>query len=91
MEHMLRESEHYDEALEKYGKILDHLWDLIQSHNLKIEDITGELDGMRSQRDNQMKSVVEDFKNFQGRERSTGTGLIYTKTGKEIPEKVSIA
>lgn len=91
MEHVLRESENQDESMEKYGKILDHLWELTQAHNLKIENITNELDDMRSMRDNQIKSVVNDFRSFQARERSTGIGLIYTKTGKEISEKVLLA
>lgn len=89
MEHALRESERIGDAQVKYYKKLDTLWDLRNTNNMQRSAITTELNEMKALRDKQVKNVVENFEAMQNREREIGKGLIFTKTAKEIPEKVS--
>lgn len=88
MEHVLRESERVDDAQAKYYKKLDTLWELRNTNNMQRSAITAELNEMKELRDKQVKSVVGNFEAMQTREREIGKGLIFTKTAKEIPEKV---
>lgn len=90
MEHVLRESERVSDAQDKYYRKLDTLWELRNTNNMQRTAITTELNEMKALRDAQVKSVVENFEAMQMRERDIGKGLIFTKTAKEIPEKVKI-
>ncbi|GJQ72211.1 hypothetical protein Trydic_g3302 [Trypoxylus dichotomus] len=88
MEHVLRESERVGDAQVKYYRKLDTLWELRNTSNMQRSAITAELNDMKELRDKQVTCVVENFEAMQNREREIGKGLIFTKTAKEIPEKL---
>lgn len=90
MEHVLRETDQVVDTQSRYGKRLDALSELIQMNNAQRATITGELNEMRQHRDDKLASIRQNFKRMQNREKETSTGLIHSKTGKEIPEKVRI-
>lgn len=88
MEHVLKETDQQIDSQQKYDKKLDSLAELKELDTRERNSITSELDDMRSQRDDQLALLNIHFTTMQNREKEIGTGLINTKTGKEIPEKV---
>ncbi|XP_022920989.2 cilia- and flagella-associated protein 184-like [Onthophagus taurus] len=88
MEHVLREGDHVEEAEQKYFAKLDALSDLKNVNDMQRNAITAELNEMRELRNSQYASVLSNFEGMLNREKEIGTGLIFTKTAKEIPEKL---
>lgn len=87
MDHVLRETDQIAENLAKYNKKLDLFYDLHESDSTKRNRITEQISTLRTKRTEQFEQVMRDFKAIQKREKEIGTGLIYTKTGRQIPEK----
>ncbi|XP_017774569.1 PREDICTED: coiled-coil domain-containing protein 96-like [Nicrophorus vespilloides] len=87
MEHVMRESEHPEEVYMKYAKKLDNFYDLISRDKEQRGAINREMSNMKAVRDERCSNAFEDFKGMMLREKEIGSGLIYTKTGKEIPDK----
>lgn len=88
MEHVLKETEQQVDTQQKYGHRLDALAELIELDRRKRSVINAELEELRKTRDEKLTSITKGFKQMQDREKEISTGLINTKTGKEIPEKV---
>lgn len=88
MEHVLKETDQQVDSQQKYDKKLDALADLKDLDTRERNSITAELNDMRNQRDDQLSILNINFNTMQNREKEIGTGLINTKTGKEIPDKV---
>lgn len=89
MEHVLKESDNLVDSQQKYDKKLDSLGDLMNMDTRERNSISSELEDLRSQRNDQLQMLNLNFDKMQNREKEIGTGLINTKTAKEIPEKVS--
>ncbi|XP_045476260.1 coiled-coil domain-containing protein 96-like isoform X2 [Harmonia axyridis] len=89
MEHALREeNEIHTEALQKYEKKLDRLADLFAMYSAETSKIQGELDIQQKEKEDKYSERDQLFQRAVNREREIGIGLISTKTGKEIPDKV---
>ncbi|KAL3272862.1 hypothetical protein HHI36_014323 [Cryptolaemus montrouzieri] len=89
MEHVLREEfDIQTEALQKYDKKLDRLADLLELYSAETTRIGAELHTLQQQQDAKNLERKTIFMKGISREREIGTGLISTKTGKEIPDKV---
>lgn len=91
MEHVLRETDQIVDTQQKYGKRLDALGELMDLDDRQRTVINEELVEMRQQRDAKLASIRQRFRQMQNREKDISTGLIHSKTGKEIPEKVQYA
>lgn len=89
MEHVLRETDQVVDTQQKYGKRLDALGELMDLDSQQRAVINEELVEMRQKRNDKLASIQANFKQMQDREKEISTGLIHTKTGKELPEKVS--
>ncbi|XP_017774608.1 PREDICTED: uncharacterized protein LOC108561258 [Nicrophorus vespilloides] len=90
MTHILKESEHYAENSLKYKMKLDQFHDLINRDREERQKVTQENKELKELRDRLKMESAENYASLQQRERETGTGLIFTKTGKEMSEKVKI-
>ncbi|KAF2896175.1 hypothetical protein ILUMI_09998 [Ignelater luminosus] len=88
MEHVLKETDQQVDSQQKYDRKLDALSDLKDLDTRERNSISAELNDMRSQRDDQLSMLNIHFNTMQNREKEIGTGLINTKTGKEIPDKL---
>lgn len=88
MEHVLKETDQHVDTQQKYFKRLDALHDLLQVDQMRRLVINADLGELKADRDEKLQFINKTLKQFLDRERETSTGLIHTKTGKEIPEKV---
>lgn len=71
----------------KYGQKLDayqHLMEIDVSQRLTIE---GEIFDLINERNVKLLELENLFKSLQYREENVGQGLIYSKTGSQLPEK----
>lgn len=91
MEHVLRETDQVVDTQQRYGKRLDALAALVELNNRQRGIINEELGDLRQQRDAKLESIRLNFRAMQNREKEISTGLIHSKTGKEIPEKVTFS
>lgn len=90
MEHVLKETEQQVDTQQKYGKRLDALAELMEIDERKRTIINAEINELTATRDEKLESITVAFKQMQDREKEISTGLINTKTGKELPQKVTI-
>lgn len=88
MEHVLKETDQHVDTQQKYYKRLDMLDELLQRDQTYRLVINAELDELRAARDERLDFIKKTMKQLFDREREISTGLIHTKTGKEIPQKV---
>lgn len=88
MEHVLKETDQQVDTQKKYFKRLDDLWELLQLDRTRRSVINTELNELTKERDEKANSINKMSKELLDKEKEIGTGLIHTKTGKEIPEKV---
>lgn len=88
MEHVLKETDQHVDTQQKYWKRLDTLGDLLQLDQRRRLIINAELDELKKERDERLAFIKKTMKQLSDRGREISTGLINTKTGKEIPEKV---
>lgn len=90
MDHVLKESDHYEENLIRYQSKLDAYGELKDLEEREVAAITQELNEMLEEKDENKSKLDENFNSMQSRMRQIGIGLIMTKTGKQIPDKVKI-
>ncbi|XP_044759681.1 coiled-coil domain-containing protein 96-like isoform X2 [Coccinella septempunctata] len=89
MEHVLKEeAEIHADHIQKYEKKLDRLADLLQVYNAETAKIGKEIELLENERDEKYAERNSLCQKGVSREREIGIGLISTKTGKEIPDKV---
>lgn len=88
MEHVLKEADQHVDTQQKYFKRLDKLSALLQFDEKRRLALTEEVNELRIERDKKLEFVNKAMKQLMDRERDISAGLIHTKTGKEIPEKV---
>lgn len=88
MDHVFKETDQQIDTKEKYHKRLDALHELLQLDEKRRLVINAELSELQKERDEKLDSVRKSMKQLLEKEKDTGVGLIHTKTGKEIPEKV---
>lgn len=88
MEHVLKETDQQVDTQKKYHLRLDALDELLKLDTSRRTVINAELSELEKDRDEKADFVNKTMKQFLDKEKDTGTGLIHTKTGKEIPEKV---
>lgn len=91
MEHVFKETDQQIDTQQKYWKRLDIFHDLLELDRRRRLVINAELNELRKERDENLQFVRKAMKELLEREKDIGIGLINTKTGKEIPEKVWIA
>lgn len=85
----MKETDQHVDTQQKYFKRLDALHDLLQVDQMRRLVINADLGELKADRDEKLQFINKTLKEFLNRERDTSIGLIHTKTGKEIPEKVS--
>lgn len=90
MDHVLRESDRYEEYLKKYHEKLDAFAELKELEERERTTITEELQKMTQQRNEEKEELERKFEDMQARERHIGIGLILSKTGKPISDKVRL-
>lgn len=88
MYHVLKEESNYEDNYYKYCYQLDNYVDL-KVHTAKTKHDLEE--GIQKMKDD--KKIVQELTNeneklLYGKEIDVGKGLIFAKTGKEVPEKV---
>lgn len=89
MEHALKEEvEIHVEAVQKYEKKLDRLAGLLDVYNAETTRIGNDIDLLNKEKEDKYLEKSNIFNKAVSREREIGIGLISTKTGKEIPDKV---
>lgn len=88
MEHVFKETEQYVDTQHKYYKRLDTLDELLQMDQSRRLVINTELGELKKDRNEKLNFIRTTMKQLLEREKDISTGLIHTKTGKEIPEKV---
>ncbi|KAF5277211.1 hypothetical protein FQR65_LT03917 [Abscondita terminalis] len=88
MEYALKESEEETDSQDKYEKKLDELFELTEIESREKNNIIADLDDMRLQRDEHQQLFNSNFCSMQQREKEVGSGLINTKTGRPVSDKV---
>lgn len=88
MEHVFKEADQHIDTQQKYWKRLDALHDLLDLDQRRRLVINAELNELKKERDEKFKFVRKAMKGLIEREKDVSDGLIHTKTGKEIPDKV---
>lgn len=88
MDHVLKETEQQFDTQEKYGKKLNAFGELSKLDYDQRTTITNELENLRTERENKFYELNKIFNDLQLQEKDTGYGLIHTKTGKPIPDKL---
>lgn len=85
---MKEEVEIHVEAVQKYEKKLDRLAGLLDVYNAETTRIGNDIDLLNKEKEDKYLEKSNIFNKAVSREREIGIGLISTKTGKEIPDKV---
>ncbi|XP_050298475.1 coiled-coil domain-containing protein 96 [Anthonomus grandis grandis] len=88
VQHFLKDVEPPLDQTLKYGKKLDAYGELIKINEEQRDALTQELDILKTKRDKKYTDLSKMFKNMQTRESNIGHGLIYSKTGNQIPDKL---
>ncbi|KAJ8916720.1 hypothetical protein NQ315_013924 [Exocentrus adspersus] len=88
MEHVLKELDQPFDTQDKYGKMLDTYGELSDLDQSQRTAITSELESLRLEAETKCYELNEMFEDLQNQEKEIGFGLIHTKTGKPIPDKL---
>ncbi|CAH1176082.1 unnamed protein product [Phaedon cochleariae] len=88
MDRVLHETDQQIDTQQKYGKKLDMFGELIELDTSQRSTITAELENLKKRRESKFNELNKLFGNMQERENEIGLGLIDTKTGKPIPDKL---
>lgn len=72
----------------RYAKRLDALHELLERDGRQRTAFGEEVEELRRERDEKLEFIRGTFRGMTDREREVGSGLIYTKTGKQLPDKV---
>lgn len=88
MDHVLKETDQQIDTQERYWKKLDAYEELSKLDSLQRTTITTKLDNLKLERESKCRDLQKMFEDLQIQEKDTGYGLIHTKTGKPIPDKL---
>lgn len=72
----------------KYYRKLELYGEFIEYSQLERETINKDIEVTKAHRESKFKELTAKFKKMQSREGEIGYGLINTKTGNVIPDKV---
>ncbi|XP_068632018.1 cilia- and flagella-associated protein 184-like [Battus philenor] len=87
LEHVLKALENSADLEEKYQQKLFAYEELKDKEEKEISDIKSKLQTVENKYNDRLEIATKKFEELQQLERSTGTGLIYSKKGKPIAEK----
>nr|XP_026488453.1 uncharacterized protein LOC113395106 [Vanessa tameamea] len=87
LDHVLKPLENAPHLEEKYQQKLFAFQELKEKEEIEITDIKSKLHIVQVKYANKLEHAENSFKALQSYERSTGTGLIYSKKGKPIADK----
>ncbi|KAM3964358.1 cilia- and flagella-associated protein 184 [Aphomia sociella] len=87
LEHVLKPLEGAVDLEEKYQQKLFSYEELKMIEEREIGDIKSKVRAVEIQYEGKLQHAEKKFDDLQQIERSTGTGLIYSKKGKPIPDK----
>ncbi|KAJ8984068.1 hypothetical protein NQ317_006566 [Molorchus minor] len=76
------------DSQQKYNKKLDAYGELFDVATLQRNAITAEITELKEKRESKSEELIQLFQSMQQREKEIGYGLINTKTGKAIPDKL---
>ncbi|XP_039754324.1 uncharacterized protein LOC120629447 [Pararge aegeria] len=87
LEHVLKPLENNPHLEEKYQQKLFSFQELKEKEDLEMADIKAKLNTVEAEYAGKREQAENNFDGLQNYERSTGTGLIYSKKGKPIADK----
>lgn len=90
MDYVTKETDWSFDQQNKYNRKLETYGELIDFVARERERITEEIAITKKQRENKFTELSHIFKKIQTREGEIGYGLINTKTGNAIPDKVGL-
>lgn len=85
---MCKDSEAPLDQLNKYGQKLDAYQQLLQINEAERLAMAAQVEELRSKRAKVDEELRSGFLALQNRESTIGHGLIYSKTGNQIPDKL---
>ncbi|CAG9837408.1 unnamed protein product [Diabrotica balteata] len=88
MEYALQETDQHVDNVYNYNKLLDEYSDILENKSNKTNLINSQIEALKNTKEKMKEQLELGFTNLQNREREIGTGLIYSKTGTEISEKL---
>ncbi|XP_072376112.1 uncharacterized protein [Diabrotica undecimpunctata] len=88
MEYALQETDQHVDNIFNYNKLLDEYSEILENKSNKTNLINSQIESLKNTKDRMKEQLELGFTNLQNREREIGTGLIYSKTGTEISEKL---
>ncbi|XP_023943461.2 centrosomal protein of 135 kDa isoform X2 [Bicyclus anynana] len=87
LEHVLKPLENVPHLEEKYQQKLLSYQELKEKEDIEMADIKAKLNTIEGEYANKLEKAEKNFDALQHYEKTTGTGLIYSKKGKPISEK----
>ncbi|CAH0719424.1 unnamed protein product, partial [Brenthis ino] len=87
LDHVLKPLENAPHLEEKYQQKLFSFQELKEKEEIEMADIKLKLNAVQVQYADKLEHVEKNFDALQNYERTTGTGLIYSKKGKPIADK----
>ncbi|CAK1547120.1 unnamed protein product [Leptosia nina] len=87
LDHVLKPLEGALDLEEKYQQKLFSYEELQLKEEREMQDIKRKLEAVQFKYEDKLEHVEKNFNNLQQLEKSTGTGLIYSKKGKPIADK----
>lgn len=88
MDHVFKEEELIEEMQQKYDKKLDELYEIREKYIREQQSELADIAYMKDLCIEQKEKSNKEFKLMQAREKEVSKGLIDTRTGKTMPEKV---
>ncbi|XP_022114461.2 coiled-coil domain-containing protein 96 [Pieris rapae] len=87
LDHVLKPIEGAQELEEKFQQKLLSYEELKEKEEREMRDIRKKLEAVQFTYEDKLEHAEKNFNNLQHLEKSTGTGLIYSKKGKPIADK----
>ncbi|XP_032523417.2 coiled-coil domain-containing protein 96-like [Danaus plexippus] len=87
LEHVLKPLENAPHFEEKYQQKLFTYQELKEKEEIEMADIKTKLSAVQEEYEKKLEQAEKNFDDLQSYERTTGTGLIYSKKGKPIADK----
>ncbi|XP_048525239.1 coiled-coil domain-containing protein 96 isoform X2 [Dendroctonus ponderosae] len=88
VENVCKDSEAPLDQVLKYGQKLDAYQQLMQINETQRLTVAAQVEELRSKRATVDEELKRNFLAMQNRESAIGRGLIYAKTGNQIPDKL---
>uniref|UniRef100_A0A6P7GA63 Coiled-coil domain-containing protein 96-like n=1 Tax=Diabrotica virgifera virgifera TaxID=50390 RepID=A0A6P7GA63_DIAVI len=88
MDYALQETDQHVDNVYSYNKRLDEYSDVLENKSNKTNLINSQIEALKNTKEKMKEQLQIGFTNLQNRERDIGTGLIYSKTGTEISDKL---